>query len=73
MSVLDGLRSIFCRHLGHHRSCVTLVHALFPALDLRRAKVDLVGLGKGNLAGLQPTKVPLWDLTVAFVDEKSQN
>ena len=63
--VLDGLKSIFCRHLDRHKSCVTLVHPLFPTLDLK-SKSEFGWLGEGK-SGLQPT-----NLTVAFVNEKAK-
>ena len=62
VSVLDGCRNIFCRHLGHHWSCGgQLGISPFPALveDLGKRKVNSVGMGEGKLVHSRQ-KVLLW-------------
>ena len=54
---MDGLKNIFCKHLGEHRSFGGQFHtSSFPALveDLERTKVSLVH--QGGKSGSQLTK-----------------
>ena len=63
--VLDGLRSIFCRHLGRHRSYDgQLGTSSFSALveDLGRMKVDLVGMQREIWFTADKSEVPKVDI-----------